>query len=144
LYEKIFKPLAMSICYFTAILAREKQTIARCPPATLGLSLIFPGFNSKSVFTLSEVVNFIILENYESADAKQYVMDRILDLSCSNKLNGYRFTPESEGMPKDTEIIMHILCAFLSIKEPRVIPPLVQSDADLFKFLLVYFDITPE
>ncbi|KAI9274954.1 hypothetical protein EDC94DRAFT_509259, partial [Helicostylum pulchrum] len=105
LYEKMFKPLAMSICGFTAILAREKQTIARCPPATLGLSLIFPGFNSKSVFTFSEVVNFITLENYESADAKQYVMDRILDLSCSNKLNAYRSTPQSVGMPKDAEVI---------------------------------------
>ncbi|KAI8090522.1 hypothetical protein BDF21DRAFT_191550 [Thamnidium elegans] len=144
LYERIFKPLAKSIDNFTAVLATRQQTIAKCPPATIALSLVIPGFNSNSEFTISEVVHFITLEGYASEEAKQYVVDRIFELSRSNKLAAYRFTPKSVGMPKDAEIIMHVLSVYLDIKEPKAIPPLVPSDADLFKFLLVYFYITPE
>ncbi|GAA5814232.1 hypothetical protein MFLAVUS_007726 [Mucor flavus] len=125
LHERVFKPLAMSICNFTAILIAGKHTISKCPLATLSLSSFFPGFNNNSKFTLLEVTHLITLKNYENAEAKEYVIDRILDLACSNKLTGYRFTPKRAGMPEDAEIIMHILSIYLSIKEPKAIPPLV-------------------
>ncbi|KAI9362190.1 hypothetical protein BD770DRAFT_316592 [Pilaira anomala] len=144
LYEKIFKPLAKSINHFNSLLAARHETVAKCSSATIGLSFIIPGFNNDSAFMISEVIDFITLENYGSEEAKQYVADRIVELSRSNKLAAYRFTPTSVGMPTDSQIIMHALTYYLTIKEPRAIPPLVPADTDLFKFLLVYIYMTPE
>ncbi|KAI8063005.1 hypothetical protein BDF21DRAFT_402746 [Thamnidium elegans] len=75
------KTLAKSIDKITAMLATRRQTIRKCPPTTMGLSLIIPGFN------------------VSSAEAKQYVMDRMLDLSQSSTLAGYIFTPKEHTEP---------------------------------------------
>ncbi|CEI96758.1 hypothetical protein RMCBS344292_10912 [Rhizopus microsporus] len=49
-----------------------------------------------------------------------------------------------KGMPSDGEIVFYIFHTYLQLREPHIIPPLLPLEGDVFKFLLVYFKITPE
>ncbi|KAG2205715.1 hypothetical protein INT47_008072 [Mucor saturninus] len=144
LYEKIFSPLANAIEHFDVILAKKNQSLVKSPSVTIALSLVIPGFNNNADFTVSEVVDFLALQNHTDEESMIYVKNRILDLSKSNKLAGFRYTPKSAGMPSDADIMLHVLEVYLSLKEPMAIPPLVPPPVNFFKFLLTYVYVTPE
>lgn len=56
------------------------------------------------VFTLSKVVDFITLVGHNNLKEKQYVLNRILELSGNKKLTAYKFIQTETRMPKDSEV----------------------------------------
>ncbi|CAO3656141.1 unnamed protein product [Mucor hiemalis] len=100
--------------------------------------------NQECVFTNSEVLKFVTLNGHSGTKSIAYVMERIKELAANNKMKAFCFTPKMNGMPTDTDIIMHVFTTFLKLKEPFAVPPLVPVQFDVFKFLLIYVNMTPE
>ncbi|KAG2208764.1 hypothetical protein INT47_007863 [Mucor saturninus] len=126
------------------LITKKNQSLVKSPSVTIAFSLVIPGFNNNADFTVSEVVDFLALQGHTDEESMLYVKNRILDLSKSNKLAGFRYTPKSAGMPSDADIMLHVLEVYSSLKEPMAIPPLVPPPVNIFKYLLTYVYLTPE
>ncbi|KAF7730384.1 hypothetical protein EC973_002190 [Apophysomyces ossiformis] len=142
---KLLKPLVVVADKLDQQLAQIGSNVVECSPNIMAIMMMqlqpFAGQDEIEPFKVQE---YITVPGHESNMGKQYVMNRVKELASSNRLAAFRYMPLEAGMPSDAEIILHLLRTFIDSRLPSAIPPLIEPEGDIFKFLLVYFFITPE
>ncbi|KAI8067775.1 hypothetical protein BC940DRAFT_300444 [Gongronella butleri] len=80
----------------------------------------------------------------ESQEAREHMAARIKDLATGSNLTAYQYTARQGHLPSDAKIVWHCFRTWMEHEKPSVVPPLIQEDGDIFRFLLVYFYITDD
>ncbi|KAG0761653.1 hypothetical protein G6F57_009794 [Rhizopus arrhizus] len=140
------KPLLKSIESFEIVLSNSGQNIVTCDPKFMAITMLLPEFNNNEnfLFNLSEIHQLITINGRTDAESKKYTLERVKELSSSQRMAAFRGIPKIKGMPSDAEIIFYIVRTYLKMREPHIVPPLLPLEGDVFKFLLIYIKMTPE
>ncbi|KAG1465474.1 hypothetical protein G6F46_001762 [Rhizopus delemar] len=140
------KPLLKSIESFEIVLSNSGQNIVTCDPKFMAITMLLPEFNNNEnfLFNLSEIHQLITINGRTDAESKKYTLERVKELSSSQRMAAFRGIPKIKGMPSDAEIIFYIVRTYLKMREPHIVPPLLPLEGDVFKFLLIYVKMTPE
>ncbi|EIE91748.1 hypothetical protein RO3G_16459 [Rhizopus delemar RA 99-880] len=146
LLKHIFRPLLKSIESFEIVLSNSGQNIVTCDPKFMAITMLLPEFNNNEnfLFNLSEIHQLITINGRTDAESKKYTLERVKELSSSQRMAAFRGIPKIKGMPSDAEIIFYIVRTYLKMREPHIVPPLLPLEGDVFKFLLIYVKMTPE
>ncbi|KAI8875470.1 hypothetical protein K501DRAFT_280342 [Backusella circina FSU 941] len=144
--DYIIKPILQTADVLDQFLANTGQTFADCTQNTMAYLMLSHAWKTLNI-SLSpvEMRRLTNMPNYDSVKARKYIIQRMKELAGSENMARFRYIAAESDLPTDSQIIVHLVETYISIKNPSVIPPLIQDHfGDVFKYLVIYFYITPE